>query len=350
MASLDDPLRRAADISAELQATIAHSLWGNPPKRLFNGEPSSELELGPYFAYYTDQCNQALHDGGRSTSARVHRDILDIANRLKEPMERDVVRQYVPCNGSDGVSNDLEMRDGSINLAARLLLMMNFGRYRYAISGRKELQWTEGSMRQFLEGHFGTPPTPGNKDVKLEKAFNARNLNRIAGLEIVATSNLADHLRLINDDRAVEIFHHVSFLEYQREESLFPDGFMDETLRTLALLFTQSEKPTRKWFQSLSPSQMTVIDPRLFRCGQLRTDDRQIKNFRFWHDRLVMLKQVYDEARPSNVSQWWYDRRNGVQWYTFWVAFAVLILTIFFGIVQSVEGALQVYKAYHPAS
>jgi hypothetical protein len=26
----------------------------------------------------------------------------------------------------------------------------------------------------------------------------------------------------------------------------------------------------------------------------------------------------------------------------------VLCLTIFFGVVQSVEGALQVYKAYHP--
>jgi hypothetical protein len=26
----------------------------------------------------------------------------------------------------------------------------------------------------------------------------------------------------------------------------------------------------------------------------------------------------------------------------------VLVLTIFFGLVQSTEGALQVYKAYHP--
>ena len=48
------------------------------------------------------------------------------------------------------------------------------------------------------------------------------------------------------------------------------------------------------------------------------------------------------------INQWWNDRRNGVQWYTFWVAVLVLILTIVFGMAQTVEGALQVYKAYHP--
>jgi hypothetical protein len=34
-----------------------------------------------------------------------------------------------------------------------------------------------------------------------------------------------------------------------------------------------------------------------------------------------------------------------VQWYTFWVAALVLGLTIVFGLIQCVEGALQVYLA-----
>jgi hypothetical protein len=81
--------------------------------------------------------------------------------------------------------------------------------------------------------------------------------------------------------------------------------------------------------------------------GNLNAERRQIENFRYWHDRLVILKEVYDEARPNTLSQWWYDRRNGVQWYTFWVALWVLILAVIFGLVQCVEGALQVYKAYN---
>jgi ABC-type Fe3+ transport system permease subunit len=60
---------------------------------------------------------------------------------------------------------------------------------------------------------------------------------------------------------------------------------------------------------------------------------------------LVMLKQVFDEAQPRTMAQWWHDRRNGVQWYTFWVAVMVLALTILFGLIQSVEGALQVYMS-----
>lgn len=213
MASLEDSLRNNSYLSAQLQDTIAIRLWGKPPERLSNGEPISELDLGPYFAYYSAQCNQALHDGGRSTSATVHRHILEIVDRLKMPMTRDAIRQYVPGSCP---TNDSEKRDGSINLAARILLMMNFGKYRYAVSGRKELRWEDGSLREFLESHFGAPPALGHERIKLAKAFNAQNLSRIAGVEIIPTDNLADHLRLSNDDKAVEIFHHVSFLEYQR--------------------------------------------------------------------------------------------------------------------------------------
>jgi hypothetical protein len=46
--------------------------------------------------------------------------------------------------------------------------------------------------------------------------------------------------------------------------------------------------------------------------------------------------------------QWWYDRRRRVQWYTFWVAALVLFLTVFFGLIQCVEGGLQAWKAFNP--
>jgi hypothetical protein len=73
-----------------------------------------------------------------------------------------------------------------------------------------------------------------------------------------------------------------------------------------------------------------------------------MENFHFWHDRLIILKQIFDEAEPDTLTQWWHDRRKRVQWYTFWVAALVLALTIFFGLIQCIEGALQVYKAFNP--
>jgi len=59
--------------------------------------------------------------------------------------------------------------------------------------------------------------------VKLEKIFNAMNLEHIAGIEVRWTSNLADHLRMRDDDKAVEIFHYATFLRlHQSRLSLSP--------------------------------------------------------------------------------------------------------------------------------
>lgn len=64
----------------------------------------------------------------------------------------------------------------------------------------------------------------------------------------------------------------------------------------------------------------------------------------------MILKQAYDDATPNTLRQWWCGRRNGVQWYTFWVAILVLSITTFASLIQCVAGALQMYKAYEPVA
>ncbi|KAF8854411.1 hypothetical protein BDZ45DRAFT_597067 [Acephala macrosclerotiorum] len=191
------------------------------------------------------------------------------------------------------------------------------------------------------------------EQVKLEKIFNARNLEQIGGIKIRWTSNLADHLRMRDDDTAVELFHYVSFLRCHQKSGLFPTGLIDETIRTLALLLPEHNKDVEKWFKKQQKATLKrrrlPLDNFVRQCGQLKKSERQIDNFVYWHDRLIILKQVFDEAEPSTMKQWWNDRRKRVQWYTFWVAALVLGLTILFGLIQCVEGAMQVYKAYHPS-
>jgi hypothetical protein len=96
-----------------------------------------------------------------------------------------------------------------------------------------------------------------------------------------------------------------------------------------------------KWYRRLGESD--ELDLKVLRCGAA---DRRIENYVYWQDRLIRLKDAFDEARPATLAQWWNDRRDGVQWYTLWLAIA---FTVFFGLIQSVEGAIQVYKAFHPA-
>ena len=119
-------------------------------------------------------------------------------------------------------------------------------------------------------------------------------------------------------------------------------------MKTLALLFPQTDATSRKWLRKIC--KLNQLDSGLLKVGSLKADDRQIERFHYWRDRLVVLKQVFDDAEPRGLSQWWYDRRRGVQWYTFWLAALILILAVVFGVIQSIEGALQVYKAFVPTT
>ncbi|KAH6866123.1 hypothetical protein B0T10DRAFT_502819, partial [Thelonectria olida] len=296
-----------------------------------------------YFRYYADQSAQALSDRGRYATARTHKDIVVVARWIQRDLERDeILRRLHEDLRNRELPPDDKALQGTIDLTARLALMMEVGSLGCSFTGGTRVDWESGSLRECVERHFGSQPAL-DENVRLEKLFVARNLGRIAGLEILWTENLADHLRLTDDNQKVSIFHHVTFLQ-MHATSLIPDHVMKETMRTLALLFPQSDQPTRKWLRSVQLRE--GLDPAILTCGSLRIDTRHVGAFHCWRDRITVLKQVFDDAEPKTISQWWNDRRKGVQWYTFWVAILVLVLTILFGMIQCIEGALQVYLAF----
>ena len=212
MTSFDDLIHRTPT-SPTTAVELLTQLWScDSSPRLEN----QELDLEAYFTYYKTQGSHALHDGGRHISARTHREILEIAKNLEEGLSREVIRERLSSKLADPKpANENEMLDSSIDLAARLVSMMDIGVLQYGFSGRRELVWNHGSLQKFVNNYFNVPVVLG-QDVKLEKIFNARNLGRIAGINIVWTDNLADHLRMIDDeDKNVAIFHHASFLKGQ---------------------------------------------------------------------------------------------------------------------------------------
>lgn len=124
-------------------------------------------------------------------------------------------------------------------------------------------------------------------------------MERIADITIYWTDNLADHLRMVEDDRVVAIFHYATFLARQRHNLVFPQGFIDETIRTLALLFPRNDKKGLKWLRAAHTS--SGIDGYLMHCDRLRLEDRQIQKFEYWNHRLVILKQALDESRHMKI-------------------------------------------------
>ena len=87
------------------------------------------------------------------------------------------------------------------------------------------------------------------------------------------------------------------------------------------------------------------LDPGAFRCPFLKLEDREAHHFKYWGGRLTSLKRAFDEHEPTGPLQWWRDDRKRVQWWTFWVAILVLVLTIVFGLIQSVTAVIQVIRS-----
>jgi hypothetical protein len=95
--------------------------------------------------------------------------------------------------------------------------MMKVGHFTAYFSAYKTLAWEQGlSLRQFVSKTFEPRDALINERVKLDRIFTAKNIGRIAGMKVVWTENLADHLRVLDEDTDVAIFHHAAFLEMVR--------------------------------------------------------------------------------------------------------------------------------------
>lgn len=138
---------------------------------------------------------------------------------------------------------------------------------------------------------------------------------------------------------------------------ILPVDLIDETLHSLALILPRVNRKCQKWFEKerrrfekergIKNSFSTTLDP-LASDQKLGRQGRSIETYQYWNARLSRIAEAFDKSEPKRMTSWWIDRRNRVQWYTFWIAAIVLILTIIFGLIQSVTGILQAYAAYHP--
>jgi hypothetical protein len=185
---------------------------------------------------------------------------------------------------------------------------------------------------------------PGFKQGHLPPSLTICNLVQFGGLQVKWTCNLVDHL-LLNKQGQVLVFHSVSVLQSLTECKHLPHGLADETLRTLALLFPRADIRAHNWLQrtiNKAAHRNEFIDPLV---GDLSTPSSELSGFSYWRERLLYLEEAYENSEPSTIWQWWHDRRNRREWATFWVAFLVLILTIVFGLIQSITGIVQAWAS-----
>lgn len=204
-----------ATVTNSAKAALERAFWDYEGAQL----DLADISLKCYWNFYQRECAKALHEGGQHIATRTHQDIADCVHMLRSGQQRGVVKDHLRSKLTALHTNEDEILENSIDLAASVLLMMNFCSYSYGFSGRRGLSWDDGSSLKtpLLHFFYDNRTEIGKENAKLEKIFTAHNLTRIAGLEVVWTDNMLDHLRLTDDDQRVHIFHHASFLEVQKE-------------------------------------------------------------------------------------------------------------------------------------
>ncbi len=259
----------------------------------------------------------------------------------------DIVMQNPVVEHSQSLARTL------VDLAAGLWLMLSISMYPGDISYDEPIIWrdyeklkdqeydlNQGPIKKSFSHHYNSTDS-----VKLPQAFTLANLQKIAGIQVIWTSNLADHLLLKDDDTKLMLFHQLSILQLHRKsaKSPLPKVLVDETIRSISLLVPPVLGEPNPWFQQQRKKHL--IDAQAGVCDRLNSSERQIEKFMYWRDRLVLLKRTFDDAEPRNISQLWWDDRKKTQWFTFWVAVLVFIMTVFFGIIQSVAGTVQAWAS-----
>lgn len=183
--------------------------------------------------------------------------------------------------------------------------------------------------------------------IYLPDDFSEKSLTRKGGIKLEWSSYLSDHLSLTGKTR-LRVFRHVSAIQSHSELSrslLYPRGFLQETERTLALLFDPLGDNTSKRTRRIERRNHVDLEARIHSLinSEALLD---IRTYPYWQERLRRICMVYEDAQPKNIRQWWFDRRNRFNWATFWAAFVVFCLTLVFGIISSITGIMQVYASF----
>jgi hypothetical protein len=175
----------------------------------------------------------------------------------------------------------------------------------------------------------------------------------ICGMRVAWTDNLIDHLhydpspvprswwqfwQYRGSGGTIYIYpHKVCLSSHYETTDVYGKDILEETMKSLDLLFPFGDSQTRS-FLSQERHPFFLADTPTFP----RTMD--LGDFSFWRRRIVILYDAFN-APPSRVQQMWKDTRNPIQWWTFWLAALITILTMIFGAISVYTGFKQVELA-----
>jgi len=292
---------------------------------------------------------QSLNHHHHRFAAKSWNDLLEIVAQLKSKPndERGLLMDDIKNHYSNTSDEEIAC---SLELAVRLWLGIrvrsNGPSVGFVNLRDSQIHWpNDQSLKSMVAAPFlrGARKAQSATYFLFDESFTAVGLRETCRLRIRWTDSLVDHLKMEGPrgKRQLSIFKHkICIVNHRRgsQPTIIPADDLDETLRTLDLLFPYGDKPT-KIFLEHSKVHMWIMNP------MESPRATELDEFVYWRSRLAQLLSLF-HGPPETVRQTLLDSRNTAQFATLWVAiFGVFFLTILFGVLSTVYSA----KQYHVA-
>jgi hypothetical protein len=72
--------------------------------------------------------------------------------------------------------------------------------------------------------------------------------------------------------------------------------------------------------------------------------ERELGCYPYYGHRLKIIQAKYDESKPRDLKQFWFDRRKRVEWLGLLIAIVSFVVTAVFTIISAVTGIVQVLQ------
>ncbi|KAM7206007.1 hypothetical protein V8F33_000837 [Rhypophila sp. PSN 637] len=234
----------------------------------------------------------------------------------------------------------------SIELAVRLWLMVSvkitMPSHRRLLEA--SLPWPDNlSLLEVFQRHLTQPSITQTPGIGIFSEYlNVVDMKKIANIRVLWTNNLGEHLAM--QGQTLYIFQHVAAIRQlmasPSSDLFLPHPLIKETLTTLNLLIPHDSPASNTWLRSEISTY--ELDPELL--YRAIPASRNKADFIFWHDRMDALSEYFDRTKPTSILQWWHDRRDMGLWWNYWLIVVTIALALFFGLVQSVTGLVQVFQ------
>lgn len=330
---------RIQPLLPEVQRYIKEGFWPQ--------STSSTAEFSSYFDYFQWTISILSWPDVTIDSSQLaiqnYEDIVKISKCLEQHINCSRIEIADKLRGDFPLSTEAQILR-SMDLTIRLWMTLHVRSEDFplgpSLSDITEIPWLEkASLKTLIQETFPKIPTTiSSQGSHIDPSFTAKSLRKICRIKIKWTANLKDHLRYDSFTSSLWLFpHKICLINHLETCNVLPKDFMLETLRTLDLLFPLGKQSTQRY---LDESGQTFY--RLSSRNTLRASN--FDEFVYWRKQLEDLHDVFHRA-PKSMPQMWYDRRNPVQWWTFWLAGVIAILTIVFGVIASYTGFKQVALA-----